>query len=111
MPNPSVDEFWNLLARSRLVDAGAVAALRAACPGVDLKATAQWLLDQGVITRWQAKRLVSGDRGPFFLGDYRLLERRERKGDGLLFSARPEGSCRAAKSSPSLCRSRRSSSR
>jgi hypothetical protein len=95
MPTPSVDEFWNLLARSRLVDAGAVATLRAACPGVDLKATAQWLVDQGVITGWQAKRLVSGDRGPFFLGDYRLLERRERKGDGLFFAARHDPSGRA----------------
>ena len=95
MPNPSVDEFWNLLARSRLVDAGAVATLRAACPGVDLRATAQWLVDQGVISRWQAKRLAVGEPGPFFLGDYRLLERLERKGDGLLFSARHDPSSRA----------------
>jgi serine/threonine-protein kinase len=92
---PSVDEFWNLLARSRLVDAGAVAALRAAGPTADVKATAEWLVDRGVITRWQAKRLVGGDRGPFFLGDYRLLERLERQGDGLLFSARHDPSGRA----------------
>ena len=99
MPTPSVDEFWNLLARSRLVDAGAVAALRAtraaAGPAGDAKATAQWLVDRGVITRWQAKRLAIGDLGPFFLGDYRLLERHERQGDGLLFSARHDPSGRA----------------
>lgn len=99
MPTPpSVDEFWNLLASSRLVDAGAVAALRAtraaAGPAGDTQATAQWLVDRGVITRWQAKRLAVGDRGPFFLGDYRLLERHERQGDGLLFSARHEPSGR-----------------
>ena len=98
MPMPSVDEFWNLLARSRLVDAGAVAALRAAHaaagPAGDAKATAQWLVDRGVITRWQAKRLAIGDLGPFFLGDYRLLERHERQGDGLLFSARHDPSDR-----------------
>ena len=98
MPTPSVDEFWNLLARSRLVDAGAVAALRAtraaAGPAGDTKATAQWLVDRGVITRWQAKRLAFGDQGPFFLGDYRLLERHERQGDGLLFSARHDPSGR-----------------
>ena len=95
MPIPSVEEFWNLLAHSRLVDAGAVAALRAAGPTADVKATAEWLVGRGVITRWQAKRLVSGDHGPFFLGDYRLLERRERQGDGLLFSARHDPSGRA----------------
>ena len=98
MPTPSVDEFWNLLARSRLVDAGAVAALRgtwaAAGPSGDTQATAQWLVDRGVITRWQAKRLAVGDRGPFFLGDYRLLERQERQGDGLLFAARHDPSGR-----------------
>ena len=99
MPMPSVDEFWNLLARSRLVDAGAVATLRAAHTAAgavgDAKATAQWLVDRGVITRWQAKRLAIGDLGPFFLGDYRLLERHERRGDGLLFSARHDPSGRA----------------
>jgi serine/threonine-protein kinase len=99
MPTPSVDEFWNLLARSRLVDAGAVTALRAACAAAGsaggTKATAQWLVDRGVITRWQAKRLAIGDLGPFFLGDYRLLERHERQGDGLLFSARHDPSGRA----------------
>ena len=99
MPMPSVDEFWNLLARSRLVDTGAVATLRAAHAAAgaaaDAKATAQWLVDRGVVTRWQAKRLAIGDLGPFFLGDYRLLERHERQGDGLLFSARHDPSGRA----------------
>ena len=98
MPMPSVDEFWNLLARSRLVDAGAVEALRtahaAAGPAGDAKATAQWLVGRGVITRWQAKRLAIGDLGPFFLGDYRLLERHDRQGDGLLFTARHDPSGR-----------------
>ncbi|MFM8986120.1 MAG: serine/threonine protein kinase [Planctomycetia bacterium] len=98
MPAPTIDEFWKLLARSRLVDAGAVASLRAAHaqagPPADVKATAQWLVDRGYLTRWQAKRLAIGDMGPFFLGDYRLLERHERQGDGLLFSARHDPSGR-----------------
>jgi serine/threonine-protein kinase len=98
MPAPTIDEFWKLLARSRLVDAGAVASLRAAhaqagAPA-DVKATAQWLVDRGSLTRWQAKRLAIGDMGPFFLGDYRLLERHDRQGDGLLFSARHDPSGR-----------------
>jgi hypothetical protein len=99
MPTPTVDEFWKLLARSRLVDAGAVEGLRAEHArdgrGGDAKAAAQWLVDRGVLTRWQAKRLGIGDLGPFFLGDYRLLERHDRQGDGLLFSARHDPSGRA----------------
>jgi hypothetical protein len=99
MPTPTVDEFWKLLARSRLVDAGAVAALRAeharAGAAADAKAVAQWLVGRGAVTRWQAKRLAIGDLGPFFLGDYRLLERHDRQGDGLLFSARHDPSGRA----------------
>jgi serine/threonine-protein kinase len=95
---PTVDEFWNLLGRSRLVDAGAVESLRtahaAAGPAGDAKATAQWLVGRGAITRWQAKRLAIGDLGPFFLGDYRLLERHDRRGDGLLFTARHDPSGR-----------------
>ena len=51
-------------------------------------------MSRGAITRWQAKRLLIGDTGPFFVGDYRLLERHEREGDGLLFTARHEPSGR-----------------
>jgi hypothetical protein len=98
MPTPTPDEFWILLSRSRLLDAGVAAALRrehaAAGAAVDAKAAAQWLVDRGVLTRWQAKRIAIGDLGPFFLGDYRLLERHERQGDGLLFTARHDPSGR-----------------
>ena len=99
MPTPTVAEFWDLLVRSGLVDAGAVATLcreHAVDPGasdrVDGKGIARWLAERGVLTRWQAKRLGIGNLGPFFLGDYRLLERHERVGDGLLFTARHEPS-------------------
>ena len=95
MPIPSADEFWSLLIRTRLADAGAIAALRGSAPAGDAKTIAQWLVERGVLTRWQAKRLAIGDTGPFFLGDYRLLERHERQGDGLLFTARHDPSGRA----------------
>ena len=99
MPVPTVEEFWSLLVRSRLVDAATAASLRAthaaAGGAADAKATARWLVQRGVLTRWQAKRLAIGDLGPFFLGDYRLLERHDRPGEGLLFSARHEPSGQA----------------
>jgi hypothetical protein len=96
MPAPTCEEFWNLLLRSRLVDADTAAGLRAAHDAAggaaDAKATALWLVKRGVLTRWQARRLAIGDLGPFFLGEYRLLERHDRPGEALLFSARHEPS-------------------
>lgn len=101
MPTPTVAEFWDLLVRSGLVDAGAVATLcreHAVDPGardrVDGKAIARWLAERGVLTRWQAKRLGIGNLGPFFLGDYRLLERHDGDGSELVFTARHDPSGR-----------------
>jgi serine/threonine-protein kinase len=98
MPTPSPAEFWSLLVRTRLVDRAAAESLAraAASAGVaaDTRAIADWLVGRGTITRWQAKRLLIGDTGPFFLGDYRLLERHDREGDALSFTARHEPSGR-----------------
>lgn len=95
MTVPSHEAFWSRVSHSGLVDAESFAALRqahnATVPTADLTnvpAIAQWLVRQGTLTRWQARRLAADEPGPFFLGDYRLLDRRERHGDGLLFSAR-----------------------
>ena len=96
MPAPTPDEFWQSLVSTRLLDAATTARLRADHAGSepvgagDVKAIAAWLVGRGAITRWQAKRLVIGDRGPFLIGDYRLLERHDREGDSLLFTARHE---------------------
>jgi hypothetical protein len=101
MPQPTVAEFWALLAASGLVDRGTVEAVRrehladpAGCGGGTAPGIATWLVGRGLVTRWQAKRLAEGNRGPFFLGDYRLLERRDRERDSLLFTARHEPSGR-----------------
>lgn len=97
MPAPTPDEFWQSLVSARLLDAETAERLRAECPatGVDAaKAAAAWLVDRGILTRWQVRRLAAGDRGPFVLGDYRLLERHDRDGDSLLFTARHEPSGR-----------------
>ena len=101
MPTPTAEEFWSLLVTSGLVDAGAAAALRreheadpTRCGGGTAKGIAAWLETRGVLTGWQAKRLGIGNLGPFFLGDYRLLERHDREGDALSFTARHEPSGR-----------------
>ncbi len=102
MPAPQSDEFWQLLVRTGLFEPGAVESLRveyAARPAVagdeaSARSIAAWLHGRGLISRWQGKRLADGAEGPFFLGDYRLLERHDRDGDGLLFTARHEPSGR-----------------
>jgi len=109
MPTPVPAQFWTLLADTGLVDPDRAGALRAefeieslspaARPEAVTEAIAKWLVRQRVITLWQARRLVRGDRGPFFIGDYRLLERLEKEGyqgggKGHLFRARHEPSGR-----------------
>jgi len=107
MPTPVPEDFWKLLAASRLVADDAVGRLRRALaeePGAraaetgDEAATvalAKWLVARGVITKWQARRLLNGESGPFFVGEYRLLERLENDGAGRVFRGRHEPSGRA----------------
>ena len=85
MPMPSPEQFWALVAETGLADRGRLESLRrefdlqpadpAATADAVTEAIAKWLVRQGVLTVWQARRLARGDRGPFIVGDYRLLER------------------------------------
>lgn len=107
MPTPAPEDFWKLLAASRLVADDAVGRLRRALAEepaafaaearaeANTVALAKWLVARGVITKWQARRLLNGESGPFFVGDYRLLERLESEGPGRVFRARHEPSGRA----------------
>jgi hypothetical protein len=100
MPPPSSSQLWDLLAQSRLVAPAQLHALRqshASLPKAaadDAKAVARWLMERGAITIWQARRLIAGKVGPFFVGDYRLLDQRPSDGEGGLFTARHEPSGR-----------------
>ncbi len=115
MPAPTTaTEFWNLVTSARLIDAGAADMLRRqvdaeldAKTASSPKAIAQFLLGRSAITRWQAKRLLGGNAGPYFFGDYRLLERHDRPGESLLFTARHDPSGRVVSLSllqPKRCR-------
>jgi serine/threonine protein kinase len=85
MPTPTPEEFWKLVADTGLVDHDQLEGLRrdfgreSLAPGMSgdavTEAIAKWLLRRQVLTGWQARQLARGSRGPFILGDYRLLER------------------------------------
>jgi serine/threonine protein kinase len=100
MPQPTAAEMWTALARSRLLGPAALQALQRefaqqpAAKGADATAVAKWLIGRGSLTTWQAKRLLAGDRGPYVLGEYRLLDRVEHPGQVPLFSARHDPSGR-----------------
>ncbi len=110
MPMPTPAEFWTLVAETGLVDRDRLDGLRhefdleslapSAAPDAVTEAIAKWLVRRKVVTVWQARRLARGDRGPFFIGDYRLLERLEKDAyqgagsKGTLFRARHEPSGR-----------------
>jgi hypothetical protein len=110
MPTPTPEQFWTLVAESGLADRGRLEGLRrefdldpaarGATPDAVTEAVAKWLVRRGALTVWQARRLVRGDRGPFIIGDYRLLERLESAGfqgagsKGVLLRARHEPSGR-----------------
>ena len=95
------------MAASRLAAADVLASLRreharetagqppAASDDAASAAIAKWLIQRGVLTKWQGRRLINGDSGPFFVGDYRLMERLENDGPGRLFRGRHEPSGRS----------------
>jgi serine/threonine protein kinase len=102
MPAISLEAFWSSVAASRLIPAEEMPAVieafarspRAASDPAQLPAAAgHWLVSEGRLTLWQARRLARGDQGPFFLGAYRLLDLHERWG-GVTLSARHEPSGR-----------------
>ncbi len=86
----SPDDFWRLLVASRLLSTEDLAAARSSFADrePDAVAAATWLGSRGLLTAWQARQLLRGRDGPFFLGDYRLLDQQKTPYRGRLFSAR-----------------------
>jgi serine/threonine protein kinase len=89
-------EFWRLLATSGLLTPERVEAARHEFEGrhPDAAAIAIRLCSHGLLTAWQARQLLKGRTGPFFLGDYRLTEQHKTPYRGRCFSARHESSGR-----------------
>ena len=80
-------KFWKLTIDSRLLALDECQRLHAdfsqvsRSPPDDVAALAKWLVSQGVLSRYQARVLLAGKAGPFWLGDYKIIDRH---GDGLI---------------------------
>jgi hypothetical protein len=78
-------KFWKLTIDSRLLALDECQRLHAdfsqitRSPPDDVATLAKWLVSQGVLSRYQARVLLSGRAGPFWLGDYKIVDRH---GDG-----------------------------
>ncbi len=78
-------KFWKLTIDSRLLALDECQRLHAdftrvcSAPPDDAAALAKWLIREGVLSRYQARVLLAGRAGPFWLGEYKILDRH---GDG-----------------------------
>ena len=73
----SSQQFWQTLASSGLVAVTFCDRLKSqfeASGGGEAKAVASFLINQGVITKYQSRVLLSGQAVPFNYGDYQLLD-------------------------------------
>ena len=78
----SIPDFWRLAVESRLLAPADCQQLEANFAGVKGAAAqsnaatlGEWLIANGVLTRYQIKTLLAGHAGPFFYGDYYVYDR------------------------------------
>ncbi len=79
----SIADFWSLVAQSRLLPPPEcqrlAAEFAAASPGAaDAVPLTEWLVKRQVISSFHAKVLLAKRPGPFFYGDYKVLDRVEK---------------------------------
>lgn len=94
MPKPNVETFVDLLERSGLVDkdqlTDALIEANKSTEGRaqdDVDLLAEQLVSRGLITRWQADRLLEGRYKGFFLKQYKLLSQLGRGGMSAVYLA------------------------
>lgn len=74
----ALDNFVSVLNRSGLLEEGVVSArleeFKSQSSALTSERFASWLVEQEVLTAWQASKLLQGKHKGFFLGKYRLLK-------------------------------------
>jgi len=83
----TVDDFLAILEKSRLVSASGLQQIRkATAESADAKAVARFLIQRGILTRFQATQLLAG-RHALQLGPYQLRDRIVSGGTGAVYAA------------------------
>lgn len=77
----SIPDFWNLATESRLLTtheveqlAIAFSQVKGATAQANARTLAEWLIARNVVSRYQAHLLLTGQRGPFWFGDYKVYD-------------------------------------
>lgn len=78
----SIQDFWRLVLESQLLTQAQCQQLATSFgssqgASTDTQALAKWLIEQNVISRYQATVLLAGRPGPFCYGEYKIYDRIE----------------------------------
>ncbi|QDV37197.1 serine/threonine-protein kinase [Tautonia plasticadhaerens] len=90
---PRLNAFIHCVVKSRLLGPDQIDAVRSSLPdlpGDDAVPFARALVDRGLLTKYQANKLLNGRTWGFFLGDYRIMKRLGEGGMGKVYLARRE---------------------